>query len=130
MLEARSTTAHSRAIRRSPSCASSANCEWVVGGGVDGEAARVADIGDVVEQFERVDEFPARDGASRQFEAEQRAIAALEIFVGGGRGFSPVWTEGWITLTISGRFASHAATAVAFWQWRSMRRAGFQGPAG
>ncbi len=55
---------------------------------MDGEAARVADIGDVVEQLQRVDEFAARVRAARQFEAEQPAIAALEIFVGAGAGLA------------------------------------------
>ncbi len=50
--------------------------------GMDGEAARVADIGDVVEHLQRVDEAPSRLRAALELEADERAIAALEIFVG------------------------------------------------
>ena len=40
---------------------------------MDGEAARVADIGDVVEQLQRVDEAPSRFLAALDLEAEQAA---------------------------------------------------------
>src|ERR1043166_2051521 len=46
------------------------------------EAARIADIGDVIEHLERVDKAPPGILAALQFEAEQPAIAALQISVG------------------------------------------------
>ena len=49
---------------------------------MDGETARIADIGDMVEQLQRVDEGAAGFRAALQFKAYQRSIAALEIFVG------------------------------------------------
>jgi hypothetical protein len=52
------------------------------GGGVDCEAARVADIGDMVEQLQRVDELASRLAPALDLESDQRAIAALEIGVG------------------------------------------------
>ncbi len=51
------------------------------GRGVDGEASRIADIGDVVEQLKRVDEAPSGFLACRQLEADKAAIAALQVFV-------------------------------------------------
>ena len=49
---------------------------------MDGQAARVADIGDVIEQLQRIDEAAAGFLAARQLEADEPAIAALEIFIG------------------------------------------------
>ncbi len=49
---------------------------------MNGEAPRVADIGDVVEQLQRIDEAPPRLLAALEFEADEPAIAALEVFVG------------------------------------------------
>ena len=49
---------------------------------MDGEAAGVADVGDVVEQPERVDEAPAGLAAAPQFESDQAAIAAPQVGVG------------------------------------------------
>src|SRR5690606_41790410 len=46
---------------------------------MDGEAAHVADIGDMIEQLQAVDELATRFGAAFQLEAEQAAEAALEI---------------------------------------------------
>ena len=52
---------------------------------MDGERARVADVGDVVEELQRVDEPPPRLFPARQFEADQAAEAALEIFLARAR---------------------------------------------
>ena len=49
---------------------------------MDREAARVADIGDVVEHLQRVDEAPPGIDAALQLEADQPAIAALQIGIG------------------------------------------------
>ncbi len=49
--------------------------------GMDGEAARVADIGDVIEELQRVDETPPRLAPAREFEADEPAEAAFEIFL-------------------------------------------------
>src|SRR6202040_3425659 len=49
--------------------------------GMDREAARISDIGDVVEHRQRIDEAPPGILAALQFEAEQPAIAALQIGV-------------------------------------------------
>src|SRR5690606_18565089 len=46
---------------------------------MDGEAAHVADIGDMIEQLQAVDELATRFSAAFQLEAEQAAEAALEI---------------------------------------------------
>ena len=48
---------------------------------MDGERARVADVGDVVEQLQRVDEPPPRLMPAGEFEADQAAEAALEILL-------------------------------------------------
>ncbi len=50
-------------------------------GRVDREASGVADIGDVVVQFERIDETAASLAAGFEFEAYQATIATREIFV-------------------------------------------------
>src|SRR5512134_4127926 len=42
---------------------------------VDGEAARVADIGDVIEELQRIDEAPARLASALELEADQPAEA-------------------------------------------------------
>ena len=55
------------------------------GRGMNGEASRIADIGDVVEQLQRVDEAPPGFLARRQLEADEAAIAALQIFIGARR---------------------------------------------
>jgi hypothetical protein len=52
------------------------------GGRMDREAAGVADVGDVIEQLQRVDEAPAGVAAGRELEADQPAEAALEIALG------------------------------------------------
>src|SRR3546814_10360062 len=49
---------------------------------MDGQAARVAEVGDVAEQLQRIDEAAARGGAAGQLEADQAAEAALQIGVG------------------------------------------------
>ena len=49
---------------------------------MNGEAARIADIGDMVEEFQRVDEAASRIQPALEFKAEQGAIAALQIFIG------------------------------------------------
>src|SRR5688500_11516715 len=51
-------------------------------GGMDRQAARIADIGDVVEELERVDELATGLAAVLQLEADQPAIAALEVGIG------------------------------------------------
>ena len=58
--------------------------ELAVGGRgrVDGERARVADVGDVMEQLERIDEGPAGLPSALQLEPDQAAIAALEHGIG------------------------------------------------
>ena len=56
---------------------------------VDGEAAGIADIGDVEEQLQRVDEGPPRLLAAREFEADQRAVAAVQIGRPPGAGPRP-----------------------------------------
>src|SRR5579862_6189217 len=55
---------------------------------MDGERARVADIGNVIKQLERVDELLARVDAALEFEADQPAIAALQISVGATLGLA------------------------------------------
>ena len=62
----------------------------------------------------------ARVLAALELEADQAALAALEIFLGPPRA-SPICSEGWMTFVTSGRLASQAATAEALSQWRSMR---------
>ena len=47
------------------------------GGRMNGEAARVADIGDVIEHLQRVDEAAAGLLAAGEFEADQAAQARL-----------------------------------------------------
>ena len=49
---------------------------------MDREAARVADIGDMIEELQPVDETPARLAPARQLEADKAAIPAAQIFVG------------------------------------------------
>src|SRR5208282_4707596 len=49
------------------------------GGGMDRQAARVADVGDVIEHLQRVDEAAAGFAAAGEFEADETAQAALEI---------------------------------------------------
>src|SRR5579871_2610884 len=49
---------------------------------VDREAARVADIGDMIEQLEGIDEFPSGFAAALEFETDQPTVATLEIGVG------------------------------------------------
>src|SRR5690606_35703108 len=45
----------------------------------DGKRAYIADIGDVVDHLQRVDEALARRAAAFQLETEKAAIAALEV---------------------------------------------------
>ena len=49
--------------------------------GMDGERAGVADVGDVIEQLQRVDETPPRLAPAGELEADQSAVAALQIFL-------------------------------------------------
>ena len=49
---------------------------------MDGEAARVADIGDMEQQLQRVDKRPPGLLAALELEAHQRAIATVQIGVG------------------------------------------------
>jgi len=56
--------------------------------GVDGEAAGIADVRDVVQQLEVVDEGAAGLAAAFKFEAKQATVAAREILVGAGAGFA------------------------------------------
>ena len=50
-------------------------------GRVDGERAGIADIGDMVEEFQCADETLACRGAAGEFEPHQPAIAAAQIFL-------------------------------------------------
>ena len=49
---------------------------------MDGQRARIADVGDVVEELERIDESRARLAALPELEADETAEAALQIGVG------------------------------------------------
>src|SRR5215471_21184567 len=49
---------------------------------MDGEAARIADIGDVVEELEGVDEAPSGFLAARELEAQEPAQATLHVSLG------------------------------------------------
>src|SRR4029453_18879894 len=49
---------------------------------MDGEAARIADVGDVVEQLQRIDELAAGLLAALQLEADETAEAALQVGLG------------------------------------------------
>ncbi len=57
--------------------------ELRVGGArrMDGERARVADVGDMIEELERVDELGAGGLAALDLEADQAALPALQIFL-------------------------------------------------
>ena len=55
---------------------------------VNGQRPSVPDIGGVIEQLERVDEPCASLATARQFEPDQRALAAFEVFVGIGLEFA------------------------------------------
>ena len=57
-------------------CSSPASWLCVVLARVDREAAHVADVGEVAEQLERVDELLARLDAALQLERDDRARAA------------------------------------------------------
>ena len=48
---------------------------------MDGERARIADIGDVIEELQRVDELAPRLLAALELEADEAALPALEIFL-------------------------------------------------
>src|SRR5215470_11941282 len=48
---------------------------------MDREAAGVADIGDVIEELQGIDEPPSGLDAAREFETDQTAVAALEIAI-------------------------------------------------
>src|SRR6202046_1822004 len=49
---------------------------------MDRQAARVADIGDVIEHFARIDETAAGLLATGEFKTDETAQSALEIFLG------------------------------------------------
>src|SRR5690242_11736729 len=49
---------------------------------MNGEAPRIADVGDVVVKLQRIDELAARLLAARQLEANQAAVLAFEVSVG------------------------------------------------
>src|SRR5580700_896274 len=55
---------------------------------MDGERARIADIGDVIEEFQRVDEFAPRLLAALDLEPDEAAQPALEIFFSPPLGFA------------------------------------------
>ena len=65
---------------------------------MDRQAARVADVGDVVEQLQRVDELAPGLGAALQLEADQAAVAALQVGVGAPLRLAGHAAPGWITL--------------------------------
>src|ERR1700684_4437691 len=52
------------------------------GSGMNCKRARIADIGDVIEKLQRVDEATASLEPALQFEADQTAVAARKIGVG------------------------------------------------
>ena len=60
----------------------------MVRGRVDGQRARVADIGDVIEHLQVVDELAPGVAAALQLEADQPAVAALEIGIGAPLGLA------------------------------------------
>ena len=60
---------------------------------MDGERACVADVGDVVEELQRVDEFAPRLLAALDLEADQAALPAAKIFLRAALAM-PVWCEG------------------------------------
>ena len=66
--------------------------ELRVGGGrrMDGERARIADVGDVIEELERVDELGAGGLAALDLEADQTALPAVRYF-SARRLASPFW---------------------------------------
>ena len=47
---------------------------------MDGERARVADIGDVIEELERVDELAPGVLAALDLESDQAALPPFEVF--------------------------------------------------
>ena len=49
---------------------------------MNGERARVADVGDMIEKLERVDELAPCLDAALELEADEAAVAAFEIGVG------------------------------------------------
>ena len=51
------------------------------GGGVDGERLRIADVGEVFEELEGIDEFRAGGGTARDAEDDHRAALAVEVFL-------------------------------------------------
>ena len=55
---------------------------------MDGEAARIADIGDVVEQLERIDEAPPGLVPALELEPDQAAEAAVQIAFGARAGLA------------------------------------------
>ena len=57
-------------------------------GRMNGERARVADVGDMIEKLERVDELAPRLDAALELEADQAAVAAFEIGVGAAAGLA------------------------------------------
>ena len=90
--------------------------------GVDREAAHVADVGEVAEQLETVDEVAARVDAALQLERDDRALAVGQVLL--ARGRTTCSTSGPGTRPSRPRRApsSHFATASAFCECRSMRR--------
>jgi hypothetical protein len=54
------------------------------GGGMDREAARVPDVGDMVEQLQRIDEAPAAIATAGKLDADQPAEATGEVTIGAG----------------------------------------------
>ncbi len=49
--------------------------------GMDRKAAHIADIGDVIKELQRVDEAPPGLAPARELEADEAAVAALQIFL-------------------------------------------------
>ena len=49
---------------------------------MDRKAPRVADVGDMVEKLQRIDEALTRRAAAGQFESDQPAKAAFEVTLG------------------------------------------------
>ena len=95
---------------------------------MDREAARIADIGDVIEQLQRIDEAAAGLLAAGQLEADEAAQAALEIFGGAARDARRSAPTGWMTWVISGRLRRKSPPPACCSQCWRMRSASVSNP--
>jgi hypothetical protein len=55
---------------------------------MDRERARIADVGDVKEHLQAMDELPPAVASGLKFESDHAAIAAGEIAIGAAPGFA------------------------------------------